>query len=171
MMSAMPNTAVELYLVRHAHAGDPARWTGPDERRPLSAKGRLQAERLGRHLAAIRLDIEVIVSSPKVRARETADLVATALGTEVRIDERVGGGLTIGSLEDVLADAGNPARAMVVGHDPDFSELVADLSGAPSIPMRKGALARLDAARPLRPGGAILRWLLPPDALADGAGG
>jgi phosphohistidine phosphatase len=170
MMSGMPNSAVELYLVRHAHAGDPARWTGPDERRPLSAKGRLQAERLGRHLAAIRLDLEVIVSSPKVRARETADLVASALGLGVRIDERVGGGLTIRSLEDVLADAGDPARAMVVGHDPDFSELAADLAGAPSIPMRKGALARFDAARPLRPGGAILRWLLPPDVLADGAG-
>ena len=169
-MSRMPNSSVELYLVRHAHAGDPARWTGPDERRPLSAKGRLQAERLGRHLAAIRLDLEAIVSSPKVRARETADLVASALGIGVRIDERLGGGLTIRSLEDLLADAGNPSRAMIVGHDPDFSELAADLAGAPSIPMRKGALARLDATRPLRPGGAILRWLLPPDALADSAG-
>src|SRR5207302_11043136 len=80
IMSRMPNSSVELYLVRHAHAGDPARWTGPDERRPLSAKGRLQAERLGRHLAAIRLELEAIVSSRKVRARETADLVASALG-------------------------------------------------------------------------------------------
>src|SRR3989442_4831588 len=93
MMSGMPNSAVELYLVRHAHAGDPARWTGPDERRPLSAKGRQQAERLGRHLAAIRLDLELIVSSPKVRARETADLVATALGLRARIDERLRRGL------------------------------------------------------------------------------
>jgi phosphohistidine phosphatase len=166
----MPNSAVELYLVRHAHAGDPARWTGPDERRPLSPKGRLQAERLGRHLAAIRLDLDAIVSSPKVRARETADLVAAALGRSVQIDERVGGGLTIRSLEGVLTDAGNPARAMIVGHDPDFSELAADLGGAPTLPMRKGALARFDAPRPLRPGGAILRWLLPPDALADSAG-
>ena len=54
---------------------------------------------------------------------------------------------------------------MIVGHDPDFTELVSELIGAPSLPMRKGALARLDAARPLRPGGAILRWLIPPDAL------
>ena len=52
-----------------------------------------------------------------------------------------------------------------MGHDPDFSELVAVLVGALRIPMRKGALARIDADLPLRPAGGILRWLLPPDLL------
>ena len=162
----MPNGAVELYLVRHAHAGDAARWTGDDARRPLSAKGRMQAERLARLLAALQVDIDVIVSSPRVRARESAEPIARSLGMEVRIDERLGGGLTIRGLEQVLVDHGDPSRALIVGHDPDFSDLVADLSGATSLPMRKGALARLDGSRPLRPGGAILRWLIPPDALA-----
>src|SRR3990172_5274533 len=140
-MSAVPSSTVELYLVRHAHAGDPARWTGPDERRPLSARGRLQAQRLGQHLASIQLDVELIVTSPKVRARETADLIAQALGTVVRVDERGGAGLTIGALEQVLADHGDPPRAIVVGHDPDFSELAADMTGSASLPMPKGALA------------------------------
>ena len=171
MMSAMPN-GVELYLVRHAHAGDAARWTGDDARRPLSAKGRLQADRLARHIAALQLDLEVIVSSPKVRARETAEPIARALGMPVRIDDRLAGGLlTLGSLEDLIADLGDPSRVMAVGHDPEFSELVADLLGAPSLPMRKGALVRLDGARPLRPGGAVLRWLIPPDALTGGDAG
>ena len=54
---------------------------------------------------------------------------------------------------------------MLVGHDPDFTELVSTLAGAREIPMKKGALARVDAARPLEPGGGVLRWLIPPDLL------
>ncbi len=56
------------------------------------------------------------------------------------------------------------AGPSVVGHDPDFSELVSELVGAP-IPMRKGALARIDVERPLAPGAGDLRWLVPPDLL------
>jgi phosphohistidine phosphatase SixA len=167
----MSKEAVELYLVRHAHAGDPAKWSGPDERRPLSAKGRQQAERLARHLAAIRPELDVILSSPKVRARETADPIAAALGMDVQIDDRLGGGLTLAALDEALTEAGDPAAAMIVGHDPDFSELAAELASADSLPMRKGALARFSAARPLRPGAAIVRWLIPPDALSGGREG
>lgn len=167
MMVPMARTIV-LYLVRHAHAGDPARWTGDDARRPLSAKGRLQADRLARHLAAIAVDVDVIVSSPKVRAQETAEPIAKALAMSVRIDDRVAGGLTVRALDGVLGDAGDPGAAIVVGHDPDFSDLAAELSGTAVLPMRKGALARLDGPRPLRAGGCLLRWLLPPDALAAG---
>jgi phosphohistidine phosphatase len=162
----MSNSSLELYVVRHAHAGDPAKWTGDDARRPLSAKGHQQADRLANHLAGVGLRLDAILSSPKVRAVETAAPIARALDMDVRIDDRLGGGLSLSSLEQLLADAGNPARAMIVGHDPDFTELVSELSGAPSIPMRKGALARLDGPRPLRNGGCILRWLIPPDALA-----
>lgn len=161
----MSSGQVELLLVRHAHAGDPARWTGDDARRPLSAKGLIQAERLARHLVALHVDVDVIVSSPKVRARQTADPIAAALGLEIRIDDRLSGGLTVRGLDEILTDAGNPSNPLLVGHDPDFSELVAELAGAASVPMRKGALARLDGPRPVRPGNCILRWLLPPDAL------
>ena len=167
----MPNRAVELYLVRHAHAGDPSRWTGDDSQRPLSAKGRAQADRLARHLTAVGVAIDVILSSPKVRARETAEPIADALGLELRIDDRLGGGLTVRGLEEMLGDAGDPTRAIVVGHDPDFSDLAAELSGAPSVPMRKGALARLDGPRPFRAGGCALRWMIPPDALAGSGAG
>lgn len=167
MMARMAGT-IALYLVRHAHAGDPAHWTGDDARRPLSAKGRLQAERLARHLADLALDVDVVVSSPKVRARETAEPIAKALGVSVRVDDQVAGGLTVRALDAVLADAGDPHAAVVVGHDPDFSELAAELSGASTLPMRKGALARFDGPRPLRAGGMLLRWLLPPDVLAGG---
>jgi phosphohistidine phosphatase SixA len=165
----MAAISVDLYLLRHAHAGDPARWDGDDARRPLSAKGRLQADAMARQLAALGVDIEAVISSPKIRARQTADPIAKALGLEVRVDDRVVG-LGDRSLEAILADAGDPRSALLVGHDPEFSDLVAELAGAASIPMRKGALARFDAPRPLRSGGAILRWLIPPDALAGDPG-
>ena len=142
MMAPVADRSVELYLLRHAHAGDPARWNGDDALRPLSAKGRLQADTLAKHLAALGLALDLVVSSPRVRARETAEPIARALGLDVVEDPRVAMGLDISSLEELLADRGHPARPLVVGHDPDVSDLVADLVGATSLPMRKGALAR-----------------------------
>jgi len=142
-------------------------WAGPDEVRPLSDKGEKQAERLGRFLAGIRFAPDAVVTSPKVRARQTAEIVAGQLGLGVTIDDRLAGGLDVDSLEAILGDAGDPSRPMIVGHDPDFSELVAELCGAAEIPMKKGALARIDVERPLGAGTGTLRWLVPPDLLVS----
>ncbi len=158
----------ELHFLRHAHAGDPMAWDGPDEARPLSAKGQRQADRLGLFLVSVRFTPDVFITSPKLRASQTADIVATHLGTRVEIDDRLAGAFDIGMLDDLLRDAGDPLRPVVVGHDPDFSTLVAELCGAPDIPMKKGALARIDIGRPLRAGTGTLRWLVPPDLLTDG---
>jgi len=155
----------ELYLLRHAHAGDPVAWDGPDDRRPLSDKGEKQADRLGRFLAGIGFLADAIITSPKARAAQTADIVGGHLGVRVDADERLGGELGIDTLERVLRDAGNPERPVIVGHDPDFSELVAVLCDTAQAPLRKGALVRIDVGRPLEPGGGTLRWLVPPDLL------
>jgi phosphohistidine phosphatase len=155
---------LELHLLRHADAGDPEAWTGDDDARPLSNKGIRQAERLGRHLARVGFEPDAVVTSPLLRARQTADIVAAALGAVVSVDDRVAGHLTLEALEAVLRDAGGPHRPILVGHDPDFSELVTSLTGA-AIPMKKGALARLDLSDGPRSKGAVLRWLLPPDLL------
>jgi phosphohistidine phosphatase SixA len=156
---------MELYLLRHAHAGDSAAWDGPDERRPLSDKGEKQADRLGRFLAGIGFQADAIITSPRLRAAQTAKIVADRLGVPVGEDERLGGGVSIGVLDAILRDAGDPVRPVLVGHDPDFTELVAILCGASRVPMRKGSLARVDVERPLEPGGGTLRWLVPPDLL------
>lgn len=155
----------ELYLLRHADAGDPMAWDGPDERRPLSGKGEKQAERLGRFLAAMGFRPDAIITSPKARASQTAEIVGGSLGMTVTVDERLGEPLGLDELERVLRAAGDPDRAVIVGHDPDFSELVEVLCGSSRVPMRKGALARVDVSRPLEPGGGTLRWLVPPDLL------
>ena len=155
---------VELCFLRHAHAGDPAAWDRPDEERPLTEKGRRQADRIGRLLAAAGYAPDAILTSPLARARQTAEIVAEILGIAVRIEDRLGGALDLATVDQVLAGAGHPRRPVLVGHDPDFSELVSELVGAP-IPMRKGALARVDVERPLVSGAGELRWLLPPDIL------
>lgn len=156
---------MELGLLRHAHAGDPAAWDRPDDLRPLSEKGRQQAERLGRLLAAAGFAPDAVLTSPRVRAHETAELVADRLGVPVRIDARLGDFLDLATVEAILDDAGGPARPVLVGHDPDFSDLLAQLTGSPGLRMRKGAFALLDVERPLAPGSAELRWLVPPDLL------
>jgi phosphohistidine phosphatase SixA len=154
-----------LHLLRHAHAGDPQAWTGDDDARPLSDKGQAQARRLARHLESIDFRADRIISSPKVRAAQTAEPVAERIGLSVVIDDRLAGGLGLDDAEAVLRDAGDPEAAVLVGHDPDFSELLATLCGADGISMRKGALARIEIDRPLVAGAGTLRWLLPPDAL------
>lgn len=155
----------ELHLIRHADAGDPAAWNRPDEVRPLSSKGEKQADRLGRFLAGIGFKPDAIITSPKIRAARTAEIVAEHLGLPFSFDTRLASGFGLDDLERLLREAGDPARPVIVGHDPDFSEVLATLSGAPEVSMRKGALARIDVGRPLEPGGGILRWLVPPDLL------
>jgi phosphohistidine phosphatase len=141
-------------------------WTGPDDLRPLSAKGRAQSERLGQFLASVRFRGDVFLTSPRVRARETAEIVAEALGARVAVDLRLAGPLSVDTVEQLLADAGDPAAPVLVGHDPDFSDLLVDLlGGGSSLRMRKGAMACLVAPRPLRDHAAELAWLLPPDLL------
>jgi phosphohistidine phosphatase len=157
--------AVELYLLRHADAGDPEAWRGPDDARPLSSKGEKQSERLGSFLLGIGFRPDAIITSPKLRASQTAGRVGERLGVDVRDDRRLAGGLGLDDVEEVLRDAGDPARVMLVGHDPDFSELLSTLCDCAKAPMKKGALARIDARRPLAPGAGDLRWLVPPDLL------
>jgi phosphohistidine phosphatase len=156
---------IELYLLRHAHAGDPRTWDGPDERRPLSDKGEKQADRLGRFLAGIDFQADAIITSPKVRAAQTADIVARHLGVPVVVDSRLTGGLDLGAVEAILRDAGDPVRPVLVGHDPDFTDLVETLTGSSAVTMRKGSFVRIDIDRPLALSGGTLRWLVPPDLL------
>jgi phosphohistidine phosphatase len=154
-----------LHLLRHAHAGDPLGWDGPDAARPLSDKGRSQSERLGRLLASVKFRPDVVLTSPRLRAVQTAEIVAGHLDARVVEDERLGCPLELAIIDALLDDAGRPDRPVLVGHDPDFSELVAVLCAAAAIPMRKGAFARIEVDRPLVAGEGTLRWLLAPDLL------
>jgi phosphohistidine phosphatase len=122
-----------LWLLRHAEAADGF----PDDERPLTDRGIRQAEAAGRALARLGTDIEVCLSSPKLRALQTAQRACGPLGLDVTVEPRLAGEpfdpaeLTAG-FGDVL----------LVGHDPSFSLLLHDLTGVQAR-MRKGGLAAI----------------------------
>ena len=105
-----------------------------------------------------------LISSPKVRALQTARAVGAALELQVSADDRLASGCSLDRLDDLVAESGAHAP-MLFGHDPDFSLLVSDLLGARGIVMRKGALATIEVRRPLAIGEGTLRWLVPPEIL------
>ena len=158
---------VRVHLLRHAHAGDAFEWIGDDELRPLTKKGRQQSERLGAFLEAHAVRPDVIVTSPLVRARQTAEIVAESLGMTVKIDPRLGAGFGKRDLWAVLDESG-AREVMLVGHDPDLSSLLTYLVDAAGMHMRKGTLATIDLHTPLGDGEGELRWLVPPDLLTEG---
>jgi 8-oxo-dGTP diphosphatase len=161
---------IVLHLLRHAHAGDPAKWDGDDAARPLSEKGRRQAKDLGGLLAVIDEPPDLFITSPKLRSVQTAEIVAKALRNRVKVvqDERLAGALDPALLNEIVVAAGPAYRPCVVGHDPDFSGLLGELIGTYPIPMRKGTLARIDfAGGEILPGRGTLRFLLPPEVVAD----
>ncbi len=164
-MSHDDRTHQRIHLLRHAHAGDPLKWDGPDAARPLSRKGRGQAAALGTLLAAAGVRPDRILTSPKVRASETADIVGAALGLTPVLDERLADFCDLRELEDIVAEAG-VREVMVVGHDPYLSELFGELLGAHGLAMPKGSIATIDIQRPLRPGGGGLCWFVPPAILS-----
>ena len=156
-----------LHLLRHADAGDPEAWTGPDAVRPLSDKGRKQSKRVGDHLASIGFTVDAVITSPKIRAEQTAEIVAERIKAKVSVDDRLAHGFDVDTVEAILSDAGDPARVVLVGHDPDFSAIASALTGA-AIELRKGAIARIDLqdGSPSAGQGA-LRWLIPPGVVPD----
>jgi phosphohistidine phosphatase len=153
-----------LYLLRHAHAGDPEGWAGDDDLRPLSEKGRRQASRLGEALARWSDAPDLYITSPRVRARETAELAAEAAGTKVVEDRGLARPLDAATVADICAAHGAD-RPCLVGHDPDFSEVLGELLGVAVVPMRKGAFARIDFEGQIRAGLGTIRVLLPPELL------
>ncbi len=103
---------IALYLLRHAHAGDAAKWSGDDDVRPLSEKGVRQCERVGRLLAGIEEAPDLFLTSPRLRASQTAEIVARAVGARVVVDERIAESLDIASLGAILASAARRRAAM-----------------------------------------------------------
>jgi phosphohistidine phosphatase len=112
-----------VFLVRHAHA-DPGE---PDELRALSERGRNEAAALADRLATHETPPKRVLTSPLVRARETADAIAGRTGAEVLADDRLAPGATASTLREVVADETGPVA--VVGHQPDCSEIAQELSG------------------------------------------
>jgi phosphohistidine phosphatase len=115
---------VRLYLCRHAHA-DPGE---PDASRPLSARGESEAGALADSLAGTDEPPVLILSSPLLRAQQTAAAIAGATGAALRSDDRLAPGATVDSLRDAVAGLDGPIA--IVGHQPDCSEIALALTGS-----------------------------------------
>jgi phosphohistidine phosphatase len=124
-----------IYLLRHGDAED---GDGDDASRRLTPKGERQAEAAGRALAALDVRIDACLTSPKLRAAETARLACLPLAVEPETAEELRGGPF-----DAEALAAGRGDALLVGHEPGFSGEVARLTGA-RIKLRKGGLAVVD---------------------------
>jgi phosphohistidine phosphatase len=123
-----------IWLLRHGEAEKGS----PDSERKLTAKGERQSRTAGAALAVLGVELDVCLASPKVRAAETARLACEQLGVEVRLESRLAGGSF--DAESLVAGLG---EALLVGHDPDFSQAVRDLTGA-HVQLKKGGLAGIE---------------------------
>jgi phosphohistidine phosphatase SixA len=126
---------VRLILVRHAEAAPGE----PDDLRPLTSEGRETARALAERLAAAAPD--AVVSSPLLRARETAQPIAQAAGLDPETDERLAPGATADDLRAAVAGRGETVVA--VGHQPDCSGIVLELSGR-EVPFPPGGVQELE---------------------------
>jgi phosphohistidine phosphatase len=130
--------AQQLWLLRHGDA-EPHEARHDADRR-LTAKGEKQARMAGVALARLGLEFAAIYTSPRVRARDTANLAAEALKADPLVHQPLSAGFDSDEARALLAAAGDGARVLVVGHEPDFSQTVHDLTGA-RIDLKKGGIA------------------------------
>jgi phosphohistidine phosphatase len=129
---------MRLYLVRHAEAAPGE----PDEERRLTPEGRNQSRRVGERLAAASPRPTAVLTSPLLRARETAELIAEPLGLDVEPDERLRPGA---SADDVRAAvAGRAEAVVVVAHQPDCGRIAAALTGGAEPAFPPAGVAELD---------------------------
>ena len=133
-----------IWFLRHGDAEN----GHPDFDRRLTEKGRRQSRDAGGTLAALGVKLDICLTSPRVRALETAQLACATLGVEPTIDERLEGGDF-----DPLELAAGLDEVLLVGHEPSFSQAVGYLTGG-QVEMKKGGLAAVD--------GATLRVLIRP---------
>jgi len=120
-----------LWLLRHAEAEDGL----PDDERPLTERGVMQADAAGLALAVLDVHLDACLASPKLRAVQTAERACEPLGVSVTIEAALSG-----EPFDVRELTAGLGEVLLVGHDPSFSLLLHDLTGAQSR-MKKGGLA------------------------------
>jgi phosphohistidine phosphatase len=125
-----------IWLLRHGDAEDGE--GKPDAERELTGKGERQSRDAGAALKRLGVELDVCLTSPKVRARRTAELACEALGAPIEEDDRLAGGDF-----DPLELAAGRGEVMLVGHEPDFSSAVALVTGS-RVKLKKGGVAALD---------------------------
>jgi phosphohistidine phosphatase len=143
------------YFLRHGPAEDAQTWEGgTDFERPLTRAGKKRIAREAKSMAQLQLSIDLVVTSPLIRARQTAEIVVKELDLRNALveDERIGLGFSPERLARVLEDHRNVDGIMLVGHEPSMSHTIGTLIGGAEIDFKKGALACVEIGEglPLR---------------------
>src|SRR3954454_16036315 len=135
--------APQLWMLRHGEAVPHE--SKPDDERELTPRGRRQSEIAGKALAALNEEFAACYASPKVRAWETAELACASLNIEPIAEDSLANGFTrVDAL--ALLEAHGDAKVLVVGHEPSFSQVVHDFTGA-RVDFKKGGVAAINARR------------------------
>ena len=159
---------IQLYLIRHGVAGERGEAWPDDTKRPLTTDGVARLRKEAQGLAALGVEFDQVLTSPLVRTRQTADIIAQALaprGAVTNVDALAPGG-TVAATLAALAEHVRQGAVAVVGHEPDLGQLAARLVGAKApIPFKKGAACRidLDTLPPTHPGRLV--WFATPKML------
>jgi len=156
-----------LYFLRHGRAEHHSE--GPDAQRELTKRGRQELEGAGPVWRRLKLRPEVIITSPLVRAVQTAEIAQAALDvkTAPTTDDRLSPGATWAEMGQAMADHHQAARVMFVGHNPDFETAIEVLSGGAAVRLRPGGVACLEFPGVPEPGQGEVAWLLDPDLYLD----
>jgi phosphohistidine phosphatase len=154
---------MNLYLMRHANAGLRRENPTLDARRALIKEGKDQCMLMARVLSALKVQIDVIVSSPLKRSLQTAQFVGTELGYEAKVEISPALGLNadFAAFQQMLDKYSDREGVLAVGHNPNLFQFLGRLvtgNGGAAIRMRKGSIARIDMDR--HP--PLLRWLIDP---------
>jgi phosphohistidine phosphatase len=158
----------EIYLIRHAIAEQRGDAWPDDAKRPLTANGAARMKKAARGLARLQVTLDLVLTSPLVRARQTAEIVAGAFDPHpaiVNTDALAPGG-SYGALVADLEKHVRKAHLALVGHEPSIGELAARLIGSRHpVEFKKGTICRVDLDEIPPSGPGNLRWLLTPKIL------
>jgi phosphohistidine phosphatase len=147
---------MKLYLLRHGKADWPD-WDRPDDERPLTEKGKKEVAEVAKLLS--RLEVApAIITSPLPRASQTAEIAGKYLKAKVRVETGLRPGFDAARLSRILRDFSGESL-MVVGHEPDFTRTIFQLTGG-ATKLTKAGVALVEIDRSSMKG--VLRWLVPP---------
>jgi phosphohistidine phosphatase len=155
---------MKIYFLRHGVAAEPEDWKGSDYDRPLTGDGRERMAQEAKALRKLGLKLDAILTSPLVRAKETADIVARELRMPSKEDERLGGDFDVSSLGAILQGCADLKALMLVGHEPSMSSVIGRLIGVARMDLKKGGLACVELPDASTMTGELLS-LIPPKVL------
>jgi phosphohistidine phosphatase len=149
---------MKLYFVRHGKASPVA---SSDEMRPLTHQGADDVRQIGRFLDRMGVEPVRIYTSPRLRALQTANIIADSLGARAFVDDACNFNFNIRHIPELVADLGEKAEVMFVGHNPSMSEIVEATCGA-SVDLSTGAVACVTQIYPPAHMQGQLKWLVTP---------